>query len=909
MRLHTKMFLVWGGFSLVLWAAALALIGRSMDDGFSRLAADSFATVRHGLAAVQEGRVARVRQASAMLMSIPELRALIAENNYEVSDTNVASLRERLDTLAVLADVDFVGVLDGHGEVVAKNGGSLWADLAALRHYAKATPEATALIEEVFSPVARNRGVYGLWPVGGRLCQVVGIPLVFDASDPNAEPDGAILMAIPFTNAVATELGRAHGCQLTFMSTDQHVMASSFAAAPEDAMTTSGGAVQLGGLPYRVSSEPLIDPCSKRIVGSLVIHSEQSASASIRSRVTRTLALALVGGLAMVAVGSWVVGRAVTRPVQRLSADVDRVAAGDLNLAVPPPGGGEVGSLARAFYGMVQQVRQRQELERQVEESRAAAAAKSELLATMSHEIRTPLAGVIGMADLLLASGLGEKQRRQVDLIRSSADMLTTMMSDALDLAKIEAGKMELEQIAFDPGDLALQAAELFTPRMTAKGLNIQCEIDPAVPGRVSGDPGRVRQILLNFLSNALKFTAQGGITVTVDSARDGRLRFAVRDTGMGIPADKLDRLFKSFSQVDASTNRKFGGTGLGLSICKQLAALMGGTVGVASHAGEGSTFWFEVTVAILDPARVTAAPVASEARSAQSPAAAVRRSERLLVADDYEINRLLVVDLLTEEGFTCDAVADGLAAVRAIESGQYALALLDCQMPGLDGPSAASQIRSSETARGTIGRTKLVALTAGDDRDRARCLSAGMDAFCTKPIDRNVLLATLARLLPPTVSQTALARPSDSTPTPTPMPENPTASTDTAPVDIQLVLKRCSGKASLATTILKQFAAQSSDSVARMNAAAADPKELARLAHGIKGTAAMAGAEAVRYVAARIEDLVAAGDPALQDVLASLDIEVRRCQAFLDTAALPQLAAMPDATPRRAKSVSREIA
>ena len=278
------------------------------------------------------------------------------------------------------------------------------------------------------------------------------------------------------------------------------------------------------------------------------------------------------------------------------------VAAGNLDLVLPAKQRDELGELSGAFNDMVCQLRARRELQLLVDQSQAANKAKSQFLANMSHEIRTPLHGVIGMANLLLSSGLDERQRHYAELVKSSTEVLTTLINDILDFSKIEAGKLELESAEFDVRTVLEDVVELLAQKAFGKGVEMACQVGSDVPIMARGDANRLRQILMNLIGNAVKFTERGEIIVRASLAgvKDGGalVRFAVADTGPGIPADRLERLFKSFSQVDASTTRRYGGTGLGLAISKQLAELMGGEVGVESGLGKGSVFWFTIAIA-----------------------------------------------------------------------------------------------------------------------------------------------------------------------------------------------------------------------------------------------------------------------------------------------------------------------
>ena len=362
-------------------------------------------------------------------------------------------------------------------------------------------------------------------------------------------------------------------------------------------------------------------------------------------------------------------------------------------------------------------------LEQAMTSMNAAMRAKGEFLAVVSHEIRTPMNGVLGMAQLLQMTMLDEEQRRYVGVIQTSGETLLAIINDILDVSKLEAGKFKLQSRPFEPRTVVREVGDLLKAHAQSKRLYLDVEVAPEVPQWLQGDGIRMTQVLTNLVGNALKFTHHGGVTVSLRMDQSGGvLECSVRDTGIGIPPDKVDTLFQRFSQVDSSISRRYGGTGLGLVICKHLVEAMGGEIDVRSKMHDGSIFTVRVPAVVAQPAASPEGASAPETR---------RRDLRILLVEDNNVNQLLAMTMLNKMGYQGDLAVDGAEALERIKAVDYDVVLMDMQMPRMDGLTAARSIRQMPLRR----QPRIVALTANAmEADREVCLAAGMNDFLAKP-------------------------------------------------------------------------------------------------------------------------------------------------------------------------------
>jgi signal transduction histidine kinase/CheY-like chemotaxis protein len=677
-------------------------------------------------------------------------------------------------------------------------------------------------------------------PTLARHLNAIGVHLVREAAAPGLPRDRADAFAALRLAVVEKEaLDRGHA--VAFRTTP------GLRPAVEPALAATWTAVeQLASLARRTGSPAPPDEVIRLHhdgVTAVWAHYDRAADALARQlsdragrlETHRALLLALIAGVVGVVVYLWLGFYASLRgAVHALEDSARGMQSGDFGAPVRVEGRDELTQVVDAFNTVAHRLRE------EWRRADAATRAKSEFLAVMSHEIRTPMNGVLGMAHLLLDTPLSSSQRRQMETLRDSGQALLTILNDILDFSKMEAGRLELAAEDFDLERVVGSVTALMTPRAREKGLVLRASVAPDVPTALRGDAGRLRQVLLNLVGNAIKFTEVGEVCleVTQSSLANGRvpLRIVVRDTGIGIPPEAQARLFQEFTQVDASATRRYGGTGLGLAICRRIVLAMGGEIGVESRSGAGATF----TVAVaLERAQAPLAPETDVAAPAVTPL-------RILLAEDNPVNREVALGLLQRHGHSVTVVTDGAEAVAAARAGGFEVILMDVHMPGMDGTEASRIVRDFP---GPAGRVPIVALSASVLKDEIDiCFEAGMDEFLAKPIDPAALAGVLARL--------GTSR--EAPPAPAPAPAVQTL-LDEAYLRALVDALGASHVAALAVALPEEM-----DPHRRQLTPLVPGTEVTALrapAHALKGVAANLGLTALAALAGAVEEAARAGD------------------------------------------------
>jgi signal transduction histidine kinase/DNA-binding NarL/FixJ family response regulator len=887
MRFRSKLFCSWVGLTLVLWCGAYFGIRASVQRGYERMARARLSMIDGGLKRLYLDRASDMYRACNLVTNIPELRALIAEQSYEFVPENLASLQERLDYLAGVVGVNFVVALSRNQTPIAQNRSSPWPTLADLDAYCRSSLPAESLIHETFfgreagshetsgPPPLSNQGKYGLWVYDDQLLQVAVVPLVFDSGreDGPGRPEGALVMGARLTDKLATELGNSQDCEVSFLS-QATCLASSLTSGRQQELIEqfragswpAAGAfvMRLAGISYWSRLQPLIDPCSGATVGTVLIQHSQGPLLAFLREISRSLTGIMAVGLLAAALVSFALSSAITRPVNELAHGVREVAQGNLSLALEPRGRDELGELATSFNEMVDQLRSRRDLQRRVDEAQAANRAKSEFLANMSHEIRTPLNAILGFADLLRRGGDEEteiERKECLETIHASGTHLLNLINDILDLSKIESGQLTMESLRCSVSEVIAEVVSVLRVSAQSKGLALEVAYVGPIPATIATDPSRLRQLLMNLIGNAIKFTEDGGVRVVTQLAEDGdgpKLRIEVIDTGIGIAPEKLACIFDPFVQADSSVTRRFGGTGLGLAICNRLAKALGGQITVSSTSGQGSVFAVEIDPGPIDGVEMIEAPMAHEVMRMRPPRSRLPLpplNGRVLLVEDGDTNRRLTRLVLERAGAIVATAENGRDGVELARRDPFDLILMDMQMPIMDGYRATSRLRELGVM------VPIIALTANAmEEDKRKCIAAGCSGYLSKPIETDLLIRAVAEALgDQNTRQATVDRGGGESPGSGP------------PLVSTLPLEDLEFR-----EIVEEFAAKLPERLAAMRDAwqATDLTELAGLAHSLKGAGGSVGFSAFTQPAADLERYAKEGR--LDRIERALDVVVR---------------------------------
>jgi signal transduction histidine kinase/ActR/RegA family two-component response regulator len=715
-RLQAKLTVSYLTLFILVLLGILAAVYTSVARNAERVVRDELSAGAVVFDRVWELRTAQLQGGAELLARDFGFRAAVATQDGPTIQSALGNLRARLG-------LDLAVVTNQDGSVLAADGLPAGVDPAALRDLGHAeSPD-------------------GVFVLDGMPYQAVSAPVLAPM------PLGKVIFAAKLDQQEMASLVRLSPLdfrpQVLIQGRDQRWRGGEAVSPAELAHVSKVFAARTAqardGRPETVRIGPWIEVVLPlRSLGDgnaalLLRYPLNEALAPYRGLLAMVLLLG-VAGLALVAAGSAALAREVTRPIAALRDAAERLERGEGG-EVAVTGNDEIAALGLTFNRMGAVIRRREEaLEQAREKAESANLAKSAFLANMSHEIRTPLNGILGMAQVMAREDMQTPQRDRLKVIHDSGETLLSILNSILDLSKIEAGHLELEQGEFDLAETVRAAAEPFAHMARDKGLVFDIVIEPAARGAWIGDALRLRQVISNLASNAVKFTEEGRILVSVQATVHG-LDFLITDTGMGIAPDHLDQVFDKFSQEDTSRTRRFGGTGLGLAICRELVGLMGGRMRVTSEPGKGSTFSFSLPLE----------------RAAQLRVGGAARSDhplRILMAEDNRTNRMILSALLAPLKADLTMVENGREAVSAAERARYDVVLMDIQMPEMNGVEATLAIRRAESDRG-LPRTPILAVTANIMTHQVQeYIAAGMDAVIAKPVQAPILFAALERAI-----------------------------------------------------------------------------------------------------------------------------------------------------------------